>query len=73
MFAVKEAFLKSIGIGVLGGVALEDIEVIATGSAYELRLGASATDMLRARGAAKAWVDVADDGQRVWAAVVLAA
>ena len=73
MFAVKEAFLKSIGIGVLGGVPLEDIEVIAEGGAYELRLGASATEMLQARGAVRTWVDVADDGQRVWAAVVLAA
>jgi holo-[acyl-carrier protein] synthase len=71
MFAVKEAFLKSIGTGVLGGVALEDIEVAADGRAFTLRLTGSAARALVARGAARTWVDVADDGRRVWAAVAL--
>ena len=72
MFAVKEAFLKSIGTGVLGGIPLEDIEVEAEGRAFVLRLAGAATSALVARGAARVWVDVADDGERVWAAVVLA-
>jgi phosphopantetheinyl transferase (holo-ACP synthase) len=72
MFAVKEAFLKSIGTGVLGGIALEDIEVVAEGRTFALRLAGSASGALVARGALRTWVDVADDGRRVWAAVVLA-
>lgn len=71
MFAVKEAFLKAVGTGVLGGVALEDIEVELTGRDVALRLGASAQRALSARGAARTWCSVAQDDARAWAAVVI--
>jgi phosphopantetheinyl transferase (holo-ACP synthase) len=68
---VKEAFLKALGTGVLGSIALEHIEVELDGRAASLRLGASAEAALSARGASRTWVSTADDGRFAWAAVVV--
>ncbi len=69
-FAVKEAFLKALGMGVLGSIALCDIHVTMTEE------GAARVD---ARGGARAalaglhpWVSVVVRGGRAWATVVLA-
>jgi holo-[acyl-carrier protein] synthase len=46
-FAAKEAFLKALGLGILGGVALRDIEVVRDpDGAPRLRLGPTASAAL---------------------------
>ena len=50
-FAAKEAFLKALGMGVFGGVALREIEVVREpGGASLLRLGPTAAAALRQAG-----------------------
>ena len=50
-FAAKEAFLKALGMGVFGGVALREIEVVREpGGAPLLRLGPTAAAALRQAG-----------------------
>jgi holo-[acyl-carrier protein] synthase len=68
-FAVKEALVKALGIGVLGAVALLDIEVV---------LGDHETVHVHALGSARAaigerrvWASVAVGGGQAWASVVL--
>lgn len=53
-FAAKEAFLKALGLGIFGGIALTDIEVVrAPGGAPQLCLGpTAAAALLRAGGEA---------------------
>jgi len=69
-FAVKEAFLKALGMGVLGSISLSDIDVTMTAA------GVAHVD---ARGGARAalsglrpWVSVVVRDGRAWATVVLA-
>ncbi|MGA8890649.1 MAG: 4'-phosphopantetheinyl transferase superfamily protein [Anaeromyxobacteraceae bacterium] len=55
MFAAKEAFLKAIGLGVLDGIPLREIEVVGAGTrACRLLLGPSAAAALRRAGGTKA-------------------
>ncbi|MBC8068810.1 MAG: 4'-phosphopantetheinyl transferase superfamily protein [Deltaproteobacteria bacterium] len=69
-FAVKEALLKAVGVGVLGSIELHEIEVV---------LGDRETVQVRAIGSARAaigerrvWASVAVGGGQAWASVVLA-
>jgi holo-[acyl-carrier protein] synthase len=67
-FAVKEALLKALGVGVLDVIALEQIEVeCARGSATVKLSGAAAN----AVGSRRTWVSTACDGKQAWALVVL--
>jgi holo-[acyl-carrier protein] synthase len=70
--AAKEAFLKALGEGVLGPIALAEIEVLrGDGSQPHLRLGASATGAVRATGRRRALLSVAEDDRRAIALVLL--
>lgn len=68
--AVKEAFLKAVGVGVLSGVDLREVEV-RRGEPPSLRLGPSAREAMHARGCASAYVAWAFDDRRAWAIVLL--
>lgn len=71
-FAAKEAFLKAVGRGVFGGVALRDIEVVREADRGPvLRFGATATDALSAVGAVEALVSLSHDGDIALAFVVV--
>jgi holo-[acyl-carrier protein] synthase len=68
-FAVKEAFLKALGLGVLGSVELRDIEVtLGDRGSASVRAHAHAHAMLAGRRpiASVAWCDA-----RAWATVVV--
>lgn len=67
-FAVKEALLKALGHGVLDGIALGDIEVVADGARTTIIVRESAA---RAVGARQSLASVACDTRHAWAAVVL--
>ncbi len=68
-FAAKEAFLKALGIGVLGPVALADIEVRRDPD--RLELGPSAASALGARGGAVPLLSLSFSGDAAMAMVVL--
>ena len=70
MLAVKVAFVKAVGRGVLAGVDLAEVEV-RTGDGPRLRLGPAARRAMQARGCSQAHVDWAHDGERAWAIVLL--
>jgi holo-[acyl-carrier-protein] synthase len=70
VLAVKEAFLKAVGRGVLAGIDLQEVEV-RVGEAPTLKLGASAHQAMRDRGCSTAHVDWAFDSRRAWAVVLL--
>ena len=71
-FAAKEAFLKAIGIGVMGGVPLPEIEVVATNSRVcEFRLGPSAEAALRQAGGTKAHLSISHGRGMAMAMVVV--
>ena len=71
-FAAKEAFLKAVGRGVLGGVALDEIEVRRSPDMLpELRLGPSAAAALAAAGGREAHVSLSHDGGMALAFVVV--
>ena len=70
--AAKEAFLKALGEGVLGPIALVEIEVVRGGDGPPcLRLGASATSAMRAAGRRRALLSLAGDETRAMAFVLL--
>jgi len=53
-FAAKEAFLKSLGMGLFEGVGFKDVEVIVMDSGKpELRLHGKAATIVRERGLSK--------------------
>ncbi len=55
MFAAKEAFLKAVGAGIGGGIALEEIGIIhEKGGAPRYALGDAAEKRLKELGAARA-------------------
>jgi holo-[acyl-carrier protein] synthase len=68
-FAVKEALLKALGIGVLDAVALLDIEVVlGERGAVHVHAVASARAAIGER---RVWASVAVGGGQAWASVVL--
>jgi holo-[acyl-carrier protein] synthase len=71
-FAAKEAFLKAIGLGIFGGVALREIEVVREASGQpRLKLGPTAAAALRAAGGEDALVSLSHDGEMALAFVVV--
>lgn len=67
-FAVKEALLKAIGVGVLDAIALDQIEVTCVRGAALLKLSGAAASAVGSR---RPWVSTACDGKQAWALVVL--
>jgi holo-[acyl-carrier protein] synthase len=67
-FAVKEALLKALGLGVLGPIGLVEIEVEPARGPAILRLTGPAA---AAVGPRRAWASTACDGAFAWAVVVL--
>ncbi len=71
-FAAKEAFLKAVGVGIAGGVALRDVEVTSDASgAPQLRLGASAAAALVRVGATRALVSLSHEGAVAMSVVIV--
>ncbi len=71
-FAAKEAFLKAIGIGIMDGVPLPEIEVVATDNRVcEFRLGPSAEAALRRTGGTKAHLSISHGRGMAMAMVVV--
>lgn len=58
-FAAKEAFVKALGVGILGRVEFRDIELVRRGVCQSLVLGASAATALERAGFATAHVSTA--------------
>jgi holo-[acyl-carrier protein] synthase len=69
VFAVKEALLKALGLGVLDGVALDDIDVVLGRGDARIQLRGGAAARLGPCTALASWCR---DGSRAWAVVVLA-
>lgn len=67
-FAVQEALLKALGVGILGPIALREIEVHDAAGRAHVRLSGPAA---HAVGTRRAWVSTACDGVHAWALVVL--
>jgi holo-[acyl-carrier protein] synthase len=71
-FAAKEAFLKALGLGILGGVALGDIEVVRDPEGTpRLRLGPTASDALARSGGATTFLSLFHDRRVAIALVVV--
>lgn len=71
-FAAKEAFLKAVGVGIFGGVALRDIEVARGESGPpHLELGPSAEEALERVGATRSLVSLSHEGDYAIAVVVI--
>lgn len=71
-FAAKEAFLKALGLGVLDGVALRDIEVRSgPGGLPRLELGPTAEGALRRCGGAAPFLTFSHGGDLAVAMVVV--
>jgi holo-[acyl-carrier protein] synthase len=71
-FAAKEAFLKALGIGLWGGVALTDIEVRrGPGGAPALGLGPTAAAALSRTGGGAPLLSLSHDGDIALAMVVV--
>jgi holo-[acyl-carrier protein] synthase len=73
-FAAKEAFLKALGLGVLGDVALPDVEVLCAGGragVARLALGPSAAAALARRGGAAPHLSLSHGGDAALALVVV--
>jgi holo-[acyl-carrier protein] synthase len=70
-FAAKEAFLKALGLGVLSGVALGDIEVVRDpDGAPRLRLGPTASAALARSGGEATFLSLSH-GRRMAIAMVV--
>ena len=67
-FAVKEATLKALGIGLVGGIHPTDIEVTAGADGrYHVRLGGAPAALGRGRRVqARAWVEAGRASAIVW-------
>ena len=70
-FAAKEAFLKALGVGVLGGVGLADVEVQGDVRRARLALGPTAARALRDRGGGAPQLTLSHAGDAAMAVVVL--
>jgi phosphopantetheine--protein transferase-like protein len=70
--AVKEAFLKAVGRGVLAGIDLQEVEV-RPGEPPTLQLGGKARRAMLDRGCATAHVAWTSDARSAWAMVLLTA
>jgi holo-[acyl-carrier protein] synthase len=71
-FAAKEAFLKALGLGILGGVALGDIEVVRDpDGAPRLRLGPTASAALARSGGETTVLSLSHDHRVAIAMVVV--
>jgi holo-[acyl-carrier protein] synthase len=71
-FAAKEAFLKALGLGILSGVALHDIEVRqGDGRSPRLLLGPTAAAALARRGGAAPLLSLSGTGDLVLALVLV--
>jgi holo-[acyl-carrier protein] synthase len=68
-FAVKEALLKALGVGVLGSIALHEIEVVLgdRGTVHVCATGSARV----AIGERRVWASIAIGGGQAWASVVL--
>ena len=63
MFAAKEAFLKALGVGLSGGIAMADVGVIhAEGGRPQYALAPRAQNALTAAGARAAHLSLTHDG-----------
>ena len=72
MFAAKEAFLKAVGAGIGGGVALDEIEVThAPGGAPAYRLTGAAAERMRALGARQAFLSLTHEAGMAAAVCVI--
>jgi holo-[acyl-carrier protein] synthase len=71
-FAAKEAFLKAVGLGIFGGVALRDIEVTKDVSGPpRLELGPTAEEALDRVGATRSMVSLSHEGDYAIAVVIV--
>ena len=71
-FAAKEAFLKALELGILGGVALTDIEVVCDREGRpRLRLGPTAAAALSRAGGDAAVLSLSHERRMAIAMVVL--
>ena len=71
-FAAKEAFLKALGLGILSGVALRDIEVVRDpDGAPRLRLGPTASAALARSGGETTVLSFSHDHRVAMAMVVV--
>lgn len=70
-FAAKEAFLKALGLGVFGGVALPEVEVRCASGRSRLALGPSAAAALGRRGGAAPHLSLSHGGDAALAVVVV--
>ena len=71
-FAAKEAFLKALGLGILSGVALREIEVVRDpDGAPRLRLGPTASAALARSGGAATVLSLSHDHRVAIAMVVV--
>lgn len=72
MFAAKEAFLKAVGAGIGGGIALEEIGVIhETGGAPRYALGDAAEKRLKELGASRALLSLTHEAGMAAAVCVI--
>ena len=70
-FAAKEAFLKALGLGVLGEVALPDVEVRCREGRARLALGPTAAAALARRGGSAPHLSLSHGGDAALALVVV--
>jgi holo-[acyl-carrier protein] synthase len=71
-FAAKEAFLKAVGVGILGDVALRDVEVAREERGPpRLRLGPTAARALERAGATCSHLSLAHEGEYAIAVVIV--
>ncbi len=71
-FAAKEAFLKALGLGVLGGVSLPDVEVRrGPGGVPRLELGPTAAAALTRCGGAAPFLSLSHGGDLAVAMVLV--
>ncbi len=70
-FAAKEAFLKALGLGVHGGVALPDVEVRCADGGAQLSLGPTAAAALGRFGGGTPHLSISHGGDAALAVVVV--
>ena len=71
-FAVKEAFLKCLGIGMAGGVNLRDIEVVNDKRGNpELKIQGKSKDYVRSRDVKNAHVSISHTDRSATAIVII--
>jgi len=72
MFAAKEAFLKALGLGLAGGIAMQDVGVShSEGGCPAYALQGKALVQLEARGASRAFLSLTHDAGVAVAVCVL--